>query len=176
MLSSFLNLLNIATGADLWPCLLLDSVIGGFHLFNGLDLIIAPSLKVKFTKWLSFSLFISHSQFYFCYIVTVVCQWFVKCQWFSPGILVSSNNKTDCYYITEILLKVALNTITIKSSTWLLCTTCLFPLLKRSHRCLFQDRHYCITIKHSRDHYNHHIYLNVFISMHRCTDGLLTMV
>ena len=30
---------------------------------------------------------------------------------FSPGPPVSSINKTDCHYITEILLKVALNTI-----------------------------------------------------------------
>jgi hypothetical protein len=29
------------------------------------------------------------------------------------GALVSSSNKTDCYNITEILLKVALNTITL---------------------------------------------------------------
>jgi hypothetical protein len=26
--------------------------------------------------------------------------------WFSPGVLVSSTNKTDCHNITEILLKV----------------------------------------------------------------------
>ena len=32
---------------------------------------------------------------------------------FSPGTLVSSINKTDCHDITEILLKVALNTITL---------------------------------------------------------------
>ena len=31
--------------------------------------------------------------------------------WFSPGILISSTNETDCHDITEILLKVALNTI-----------------------------------------------------------------
>ena len=31
-------------------------------------------------------------------------------QWFSPGTLVSSTNKIDHYDITEILLKVALNT------------------------------------------------------------------
>jgi hypothetical protein len=31
--------------------------------------------------------------------------------WFSPSPLVSSTNKTDCHDITEILLKVALNTI-----------------------------------------------------------------
>jgi hypothetical protein len=30
-------------------------------------------------------------------------------QWFSPGTLVSSTNKTDCHNITEILLKVALS-------------------------------------------------------------------
>jgi hypothetical protein len=32
-------------------------------------------------------------------------------QWFSPGTPVSSTNKIDCHDITEILLKVALNTI-----------------------------------------------------------------
>jgi hypothetical protein len=32
-------------------------------------------------------------------------------QWFSPGPPVSSNNETDNHDITEILLKVALNTI-----------------------------------------------------------------
>jgi hypothetical protein len=32
-------------------------------------------------------------------------------RWFSPGTPVSSTNKTDHHYITEILLKVALNTI-----------------------------------------------------------------
>jgi hypothetical protein len=33
-------------------------------------------------------------------------------QWFSPGTTVSCTNKTDCHDVTEILLKVALNTIT----------------------------------------------------------------
>jgi hypothetical protein len=32
-------------------------------------------------------------------------------RWFSPGSPVSSINKTDCHNITEIVLKVALNTI-----------------------------------------------------------------
>ena len=40
-----------------------------------------------------------------------VCQWLTTCRWFSPGIPVSSTNKTDCHVITEILLKVVLNTI-----------------------------------------------------------------
>ena len=40
-----------------------------------------------------------------------VCQWLVIGLWFSSGLPVSSTNKTDCHDITEILLKVALNTI-----------------------------------------------------------------
>jgi hypothetical protein len=40
-----------------------------------------------------------------------VCQWLATGQWFSPGLLVSSTNKTDRHNITEILLKVALSTI-----------------------------------------------------------------
>ena len=42
-----------------------------------------------------------------------VCQWLAAGRWFSPGTPVSSTNKTDCHHITEILLKVALNTITL---------------------------------------------------------------
>jgi hypothetical protein len=38
-----------------------------------------------------------------------VCQWLVTGRWFSP---VSSTNKTDRHDIADILLKVALNTIT----------------------------------------------------------------
>jgi len=37
-------------------------------------------------------------------------------QWFSPSTPVSATNKTDCHDITEILLKVALNTITLTPS------------------------------------------------------------
>ena len=40
-----------------------------------------------------------------------VCQWLATGQWFSTGTPVSSTNKTDRHDITEILLKVALNTI-----------------------------------------------------------------
>jgi len=35
-----------------------------------------------------------------------VCQWLAACRWFSP---VSSTNKTDRHYITDILVKEALN-------------------------------------------------------------------
>jgi hypothetical protein len=40
-----------------------------------------------------------------------VCQWLATSRWFSPGPPVSSTYKTDRHDITEILLKVALNTI-----------------------------------------------------------------
>ena len=40
-----------------------------------------------------------------------VCQWLATGHWFSPGPPVSSTNETDRHDITEILLKVALNTI-----------------------------------------------------------------
>jgi hypothetical protein len=46
-----------------------------------------------------------------------VCQWLATGQWFSPGPPVSSTNKTDHHDITEILLKVALNTIKQKNKT-----------------------------------------------------------
>ena len=39
-----------------------------------------------------------------------VCQWLKTGRSFSPGTPVSSANKTDHHHITEILLKVALNT------------------------------------------------------------------
>jgi hypothetical protein len=42
-----------------------------------------------------------------------VCQWLVAGLWFSPGTPVSSTDKTDHHDITEILLKVAFNTINL---------------------------------------------------------------
>jgi len=40
-----------------------------------------------------------------------VCQWLATGRWFSPGPPVSPTNKTDRHDITEIFLKVALDTI-----------------------------------------------------------------
>ena len=40
-----------------------------------------------------------------------VCRWLEAGRWLSSGTPVSSTNKTDCHKKTEILLKVALNTI-----------------------------------------------------------------
>jgi len=42
-----------------------------------------------------------------------VCQWLAPGRWFSPGTPTSSTNKTHGHDITKILLKVALNTITL---------------------------------------------------------------
>jgi hypothetical protein len=42
-----------------------------------------------------------------------VCQWLVAGRWLSLGTLLSSTNKTNWHNVTEILLKVPLNTITL---------------------------------------------------------------
>ena len=42
-----------------------------------------------------------------------VCQWFAAGRWFSQGTPISSINKTGRHNITEVLLKVALKTITL---------------------------------------------------------------
>ena len=47
-------------------------------------------------------------------------------RWFSPGTLISSTNKTDHHNVTEILLKVALNTITLTTKHLLMKTTFFF--------------------------------------------------
>ena len=49
-----------------------------------------------------------------------VCQWLATGWWFSSGTPVSSTNKTDRHDIAEILLKVALSTITLTPSTGIL--------------------------------------------------------
>ena len=53
------------------------------------------------------------------------CQWLETDRWFSLGTPVSSTNKIDCHNTTEILLKVAFNTIDqptirhLKGKIWL---------------------------------------------------------
>ena len=46
-----------------------------------------------------------------CTLCDKVCQWLATGRWCYPGPLVSSTNKTNHHDITEILLKVALNSI-----------------------------------------------------------------
>jgi hypothetical protein len=45
-----------------------------------------------------------------------VCQLLAAGQWFFPGTLVSSTNKMDCHDITEILLEMTLNTISLNQN------------------------------------------------------------
>jgi hypothetical protein len=51
-------------------------------------------------------------------IMWKICQWLTAVRWSSLGTQVSSTNKTDRHDITEILLKVALNTIILKVRMW----------------------------------------------------------
>jgi len=54
-------------------------------------------------------------EFEFTTLCDKVCQWLATGPWFSPGHPVSSTYKTDRHNVTEILLKVALNT---KNDNW----------------------------------------------------------
>ena len=53
-----------------------------------------------------------------------VCQWLGAGWWVSPGTPVSSNNKAVCHDIAEILMKVALNTITLTLHTYNMDSQC----------------------------------------------------
>ena len=54
----------------------------------------------------------------------------IKCRWFSPGIPVSSANKTDHHDITEMLSKVAWNTIPYPHQTITIPKTlCLYKCI-----------------------------------------------
>ena len=53
-----------------------------------------------------------------CYLLLLtlydkICRWLAEGQWFFTGTPVTSTNKTDRHDITEILLKVELNTISL---------------------------------------------------------------
>ena len=55
------------------------------------------------------------------YVQSLLCQWLATSWWFFPGPSVSSTNKTDHHDVTEILLKVALNTIKQTNKTFFFC-------------------------------------------------------
>jgi hypothetical protein len=69
-------------------------------------------------------------------VYTKVCQWLATSRWLSTGTPVSSTNKTDRDDIAEILLKVALNTITLtdKSEECMMFDLSLHPVVcRRAH-------------------------------------------
>ena len=74
--------------------------------------------------------FESHSYVLVTTLCYKICQCLATGHWFSPGTPVSSTNTTDHHDITEILLKVALNTITLTlpspSPYWSLAWAWLF--------------------------------------------------
>ena len=80
--------------------------------------------------------------------------------WFSPGTPISSTNKTDRHNITEILLKVALNTIT---SSLLICIwkvkfiILIIPWIinVRVHRVISKESGIC----------NNHCWINYILGM-----------
>jgi hypothetical protein len=61
-------------------------------------------------------------------------------QWFFPGTLLSSTNKADCHNITEIMLKVALNTITLALhiSPFIYVILFLYPFTYNHFHCDFE--------------------------------------
>jgi len=65
--------------------------------------------EFQWTQW--FCQFESRSGMRCTTLCDRVCQWLATSRWFSPGTLVSFTNKIDWHDITEILLKVAFNTI-----------------------------------------------------------------
>ena len=71
-----------------------------------------------------------------------VWQWLAAGRWFSPGILVSSTNKTDHHDIAEIFLKVALKALTL---TPMFKALTLTPMFKHPYVCL-PYCHFCTHI------------------------------
>ena len=80
----------------------------------------------------------SQNNFYYTTLSDKVCQWLALGWRFSPGPPVVSINKTECHDITEILLKVALNTINLSYPTQL-------PRWGRKIKVVYKDFYFPIT-------------------------------
>ena len=68
--------------------------------------------------------------------------------WFSPGTLVPSNNNTDLHCITEILLKVALNTITLTRTLLNKISPVIAILIHFYSRSKYPNFDYCLSLSH----------------------------
>ena len=64
-----------------------------------------------------------------------VCQWLATGWWFSPCTTVSITNKADLHDITEILLKVVLNTIKQTNLLWFQSYDLVYFIWKQEHLC-----------------------------------------
>ena len=85
-----------------------------FHYFQGAVMVVIVwwhqrISPLKFRVWITYTM-------RGVLICDKVFQWLATGRWFSPGTPVSSINKTDRIDIPEILLKVALNVITLTLS------------------------------------------------------------
>jgi hypothetical protein len=83
--------------------------LGKQHIISVLPMQSVPIPTKSLTLWVEIPLMVSCTPYN---IIDEVFQW-LACLWFSPDSPVSSTNKTVCHNITETLLKVALNTITL---------------------------------------------------------------
>ena len=72
-----------------------------------------------------------------------VCQWDTVDRWFSIGTPVSFTNKSDRHDITEILLKVVLNTINLNHNLFCLFQLCyIWPVHTVPHFTFFVSYHF----------------------------------
>ena len=70
-------------------------------------------MVVGFTTSYAISTYSAQARCTHTTLCDTICQWFATGLWFSLGTPVSFTNKTDRHDITEILLKMTLNTISI---------------------------------------------------------------
>ena len=113
-----------------WFVMFRQSCVSGWysiHICGGWGQLGRDSTIVGFTTTCAISAYHHYScEFKSCswwgVLDTTLCdkasQWLATGRWFYPGTPVSSINKTDRHKITEILLKVALNTITHPTHLW----------------------------------------------------------
>jgi hypothetical protein len=90
----------------------------------------------------------------------------------SPGTLVSSTNKTDCHDITEILLKVVLNTINLNhypllhvvtKTIFLYCRFVSEPLVYQKMANFFHFVAYSVLDGNQMKKYDAHLSRNFFV-------------
>ena len=80
------------------------------HMVVGFTTTWAIIVPITTKVW---SLNSAHGEVYSIQNYVIVCQWFAAGPWIFREYYCSSTNKTDCHNIAEILLKGALNTITL---------------------------------------------------------------
>jgi len=107
----FIPPMNISQGHIVLPLSIHLFIQSSTHRVHALSPYNSHNFQTRTFLFLH-NIFVQHVhisfRFHFC---DKVCQWLVTGLRFSPGTPVSSSNKIDHHNITEILLKVALNTI-----------------------------------------------------------------